>query len=303
MSGMDQFLAEYYGTGSSTGTAVEATTDAGNDKLAAAASAELFAKMAAAEGIDLDSLTDAQVEELYTNTFSEQQKTAGEMPPQFAKKDGEEKEEPKDEKKEKAKEEHEEKKAEATKVAEADFLGRVMAHAYVQELNKIAEAAAAAETVQAPAEETKEAAKGGNFGAFLKSVQKKGKDAAGAVKGKAEEAVDKVKETAKKHPKATTALAGGAGAAAGATAAMALKGKGKEKGASATDELAAELAVEKAAAAGWNAEEAAQRIAAIMILGPSDEGSKVAAAENVEQAIDIRASELLEMAGYPVTWG
>jgi hypothetical protein len=141
MSSMNELLAAHYGTnGVKTASAAAAGPTA--EDLEKDAQMDLFCKMAAANGLDLNTLTDAQVEKLYADTFST--KTAGELPPQFAahakgKGEHEEKEE-KDEVEEKAKKEHEEKKAMAEKLAEADYVGRAMAHAYVQELGLIASA-------------------------------------------------------------------------------------------------------------------------------------------------------------------
>jgi hypothetical protein len=70
-------------------------------------------------------------------------------------------EEKKDEKKEKeaaAAAEWTEKRAAAEKVAEADFLGRTMAHAYVDEMRKIAAAAASEEKLVGAAQVLKTAA-------------------------------------------------------------------------------------------------------------------------------------------------
>jgi len=330
MSGMDQFLAEYYGTG---GGVAEAT----DDGMGKQAQVELFAKMAAAEGIDLNQLTDAQVETLYNNTFSKE-----------ASDDKDEDDKDGGEKKEKAKEEHEEKKAQQEKLGEADFLGRVMAHAYVQELNKIAEA-----TDDGSTKEALSLPKGSHlkqmYHSGKKSVKKSVGDAADYVSEHASAGAKRYKELLSGSKRDThaarsaqankisdnlsgdsmssrvnKALAKDKGtregaaaaeegkkvfrtrAATGAAGAAAAGGAGyaatRDKKASAIDELAAELAIEKAAAAGWDGEEAGERVAAVMILGPSEDGSKVAMASDVDGAIDIRSSEILEQAGYPVNW-
>ena len=115
-----------------------------------AAEATMFAKLAADNNIDLNQLNDEQVLELYNQTFS---KEAEGVPPQFAKKDGgdEKKEEKKEEKKdeggkaacpadgdkEAAAREFELQKEAQVKLAEADYLGRVMAHSFTQELGLI----------------------------------------------------------------------------------------------------------------------------------------------------------------------
>ncbi len=99
---------------------------------------ELFLKLATEQGIELDKLSAEQTEDLYNRVF----KTAGEMPPQFQKKDGEGK---KDEKKDDDEDEKKaaaaaayvaEKTAFAEKVAEFDLMGRVVAHAFLDELKK-----------------------------------------------------------------------------------------------------------------------------------------------------------------------
>lgn len=69
----------------------------------------------------------------------------------------------------------------------------------------------------------------------------------------------------------------------------------------AIDQLAAELACEKAASAGYSADEAAQRVIAVLTLGAPD-SIKVASAATLEAAVDVRALELLELAGYPVQY-
>jgi hypothetical protein len=335
---MDTFLAEYYGTGKT----AEATTD-DETKLAESAQFELFAKVAAAEGIDLNSLTDEQIEKLYTDTFS---KTAGENP--FAKKDGddgekkeEKKDDDKDDEKKAAAAELEEKKAGAEKLAEADFLGRVMAHAYVQELNKIASAQADGESEEAKeasgtsassalakrtfgdavrgvAHNAKETAKGvgksisdtvkGKGVEKAKSLHSKAVERAGAARKNSgasgmsdiKDAIEKKtgRNVVKEHAKRVGTVAAPVAALAGGAAAA----SSRKKEASAIDELAAVEAIVKAASAGWDSEECAQLMSDLLEAGPSEEGSKVASAADVDQAVDIRSSELLELAGYPVSW-
>jgi hypothetical protein len=115
---------------------------------------ELFAKSAAALNIDLGSLDQASREALYGEFRNKLAEEGGE-PPEALEAEGEEEEaageaekEEGEEKVEKA-EEEEKKEAQAqfaamkdwqSKVAEADFLGRQMAHAFTDERNKIAAA-------------------------------------------------------------------------------------------------------------------------------------------------------------------
>ena len=56
-----------------------------------------------------------------------------------------------------------------------------------------------------------------------------------------------------------------------------------------------------AAAAGFDLDEAADRVSALLTLGVN-ESTKIAAAEDFAGAVGIRALELLEGAGYPVEW-
>lgn len=274
MSGMNEFLAAHYGTGGA--------SDVSEEDLQKQAQVELFAKLAADNNIDIASLSDEQVNSLW-NDFQKQ--ASGDAP--------EEKAEAKDEKKEEAKKEHEEKKEAAAKLAEADFLGRVMAHSYVDELKKIA---AASESTT-----DKVASKMDNLRAAVgKHMERAGKGAVGAVlhTGGAEKAMD---------PRTAKAIGAGvhaAGAAAAGGAAVGAKkmlSKEKEKKSSAIDELAAQQSVIKAAEAGFDSAEAVSRISAVLTLGPK-ESEKIAQIQDTDQAVEVRSLELLEQAGYPVTW-
>lgn len=78
----------------------------------------------------------------------------------------------------------------------------------------------------------------------------------------------------------------------------------KVASASAIDELALKAAVKIASEGNFDEAEAEQRVGAVATLGgPSSEGgTKVASATSVEEAVNIRALEYLEAAGYPVNW-
>lgn len=122
---MDEQLAAIYGTGQPVAYDQE--------DLQKTAAAELLVKLAAEQGVDLNQFSDQEIGEMITDLYkSAQDEGAPPFPPK--------KEE---DKKEEAKEEEKEKEAQA-KFAEADFLGRVMAHAMVQELNNIDKQASAA---------------------------------------------------------------------------------------------------------------------------------------------------------------
>jgi len=246
---MDQELARIYGTPG-------AATDEDLEKVA---EAELFAKLAANEGVDLNQFNDEQIAELYAATFG---KTAEEAPSEGHEK----KETAKDEAAEEAvKKEAEKKEAEKKaaaefaevqdwqeKVAQFDKLGRIMAHSYVQELGLIGRELEKRAAEETPAEEKKEE--------------------------KAEEKAEEKKEEKKEEPK-----------------------KEEEK-TSAIDRLAAEKAVEKAAQAGYDPEVAVQRINAVYTLGGPAASEKLASARTLDDAVEIRALEILQTAGYPVQW-
>jgi len=122
---INEWLAEVYGTNGS-----------GSDNdLEKTAQAMMLQKLAEEEGVDLSGLDEEQLnalaQEIVQNAEVIEAATSG----------GEGEGEPPAVEPNPAAEEEE---AQA-KFAEADFLGRVMAHSYTQELNKIAEEAAAAE--------------------------------------------------------------------------------------------------------------------------------------------------------------
>jgi len=228
MTGMDQFLAQHYGS-----APVSEPTSEDVEKVA---QAQLFLKLASDNGVDINSLNDAQVNELWGAVWN-QQKTAEE----------DKKEEDKEDKDDKAppfaaaKKEHDEKKEAQAKIAEAEEMGKIMAHVFVAEQKKIAAA--------------------GGFD-FLKE----------AFAVRAEPAAESVEKTAEE-------VASG----------------------SAFDEVAGKYAIEKAASSGFDGEEAAQRIQAVLVLGPG-ESEKVASVPDFNDAVDVRSSELLELAGYPIDW-
>lgn len=294
---MNLNLATMYGTPGAEAVAAEE-----QEKVA---QTELFCKLAADNGIDLNQFNDEQIQELWNSTFTktaEEEKDKKENP--FAKKEEGKEHEGKESKKEEEKEHEKEAAAqaefEATKVAqaklaEADYLGRLMAHAYVNELGQIG--SAMGQDKEAAAKEASKASELlARFKGHAGGAAEKLKEHAGKLKGHAEQGAEKAKSHVKSHP---ASYAGGAGAAGGAAAGYAA---GHHKKASALDEIAAELAVEKAAAAGWNAEEAAERLGAALTLGSLSDSEKVASAANYGEAREIRALELLEAVGYPINW-
>ena len=332
MPSMDNLIAEYY-----------AQNDSADSDVEKQAQVELFAKLAADNGIDLEQLSEDQIGYLWNETF----KTAAEE----SKKDEHEEhesaseeheEEQKKEKAAAAYEEFEEKRAAAAKIAEADFLGRYMAHAMTDEIQKIASAGS---HVDSAIKSVREGAK--HVGDWASRAGKRVGDAASGASRRAGELVTGSRErgyrdtmrdahqsardyarfgadmaghsastkkenlrrtagdiaTARKNMtaegrkvKATRAALAGT-----ALAGSALAGHEASKHASAIDELAAEEAVVKAASVGWDLDEAVERVSSVLTLGIG-ESEKVAFAQDLEGAVDVRSLELLEAAGYPVTW-
>jgi hypothetical protein len=261
---MDAQLAEIYGTGQ------EANAEDDQVKLAAA---ELLVKLAGDNNVDLSQFSDQEVAEM----VQELQKEA-ELPPQFQKKEesGEEKKETPESKEsgESSSESPEDKKAEAAeKVAEADFLGRVMAHSFAQECKEI----------------EKEAGLKDKAVGAAKNVAKKGKASfLNLIHGKKDGAIVALKN----HPKSALGGAAALGAAGGA-AAMHKKKEGSADQA-ALDALAEQRALAMAKEAGWVDPEGN------LVAPPAKEETKTASP--LDLAVERRALEMLEANGYPVTW-
>lgn len=263
---MDAQLAQIYGTGNN--------ADDDQVKLAAA---ELLVKLAADNGVDLTQFSDAEVVQM----VEELQKNA-EFPPAAEKKESKETPESKESSSESSESGE---KAAAEKVAEADFLGRVMAHSFNQELVEIQKEAGIKDSITGAAKKIPE---------FIRKRMEATGQAAKSVKStvgsKLMSAGDKARavgQAAKKSPE----LAVGAAGAVGGTAA-AVAHKGKEKKSSAIEALAEERAFELAKEAGWVDAEG-------NLLVPKQE-EKVASPLDLE--VERRALQLLEAQGLPVQW-
>lgn len=274
---MDAQLAEIYGTG------VSAEDD--QVKLAAA---ELLVKLAADNDVDLSQFSDTEVSQM----VSELSKTA-EFPPVA---EGEKKEE-KEESKESS--ESSEEKAAEEKVAEADFLGRVMAHSFNQELAEIQKEAGIKETAGKAVAGAKNlfqkhvapvAKRGGELvtGSHAKDL-KGAEDLSKRLRPKRPETkrISAMLNTEKNKVLATRI---GLGAGAAGVGAAALSGHKKES--SALDALASERAWELAKEAGWVDAEG-------NLVAPQQE-EKVASPLDVE--VERRALQMLEAEGLPVQW-
>jgi len=238
---------------------------------------EHFIKVAQGANIPLEQMTTDQIEALYNSYMG---KTAEE----------ESKEESEDEKKklvEKAKEEHEAKTAGVKLAMEYEQLGRHLAHGFHQELlEKSAGVSSAAKAV----------------GKHLENTGKKTVGLIGRTGG-AENAMNP--NTAKAigagvHAAGATAVGG---AAAGIHRAMKKKDEG-EKEASAYDLTAAHVALELIKSAGWDGDQAADRLNAVLVLGTKEtEFAKTAALNSFEAGIEARALEFAAAAGYPIQPG
>ncbi len=145
---MNQWLADIYGTPSA------------GDEQEKVAEAELFAKIAADNGIDLSQLAPEEIEALYSEVFkgaegelSEEELAALEAERAAAEEEAAEEDEEAAEAEAKtaaAYRHWQEKRAYAEKVAEADEAGRVMAHAFIHEIEQV-KAAAGTERMQGAA--------------------------------------------------------------------------------------------------------------------------------------------------------
>jgi hypothetical protein len=285
---MNEWLAEMYGTGGQADEAQEKVAEL-----------ELFAKLAADNGIDLTTLEPEQVSALYAETFG---KVAAE--------DEDDEDEEEEEAEDKAKAEHEAAKEGAAKFAEADIMGRTMAHAFVNELDEIDGTKTAGRASQAYRKGKAGAKK--LYGA-AKRQAKKGLRAeartsgriGGALMSGASKAGKKVgllkkniKQTAGRR-KAVGRAALGAGALGAGGAAYGASRMGKES--SALDYLAAEEAVKIAAADGWDTDECIDLLNQVLEAGP-EESEKIAYVEDTADAIQVRGLELLDECGYDVDW-
>jgi hypothetical protein len=257
---MSTILFETYGTNK---TASHTAED--QQKVA---EAELFLGLCKNAGIDPQHLTDEQIGVLWKAASGEDK---GEKPMDKKKEEEAKKGE---EKKASATREWQEKRAMAEKVAEADSLGRIMAHAYVDELKKIGSSNKVAEL---PPQ-------------FMKNVKGKGDEKPEEKKpeGKSEDKGDKDEDEKKKESQ-DRANALIAKLASGTSSTPSL------------DEQSALHAVEILKQAGYDANVAMSRINAIHTLG-LPESSKIASASTADDAVVVRSLEYCEAAGFPVDW-
>jgi hypothetical protein len=310
---MNPWLAQMYNTN---GAAEEAQEE--QSKLA---NADLFCKLAADNNIDLEQLSADEVGALYANTFPEDvEKVAQETCDKCDKAEGEcscgsGDESSEDEKKEAAAQYVMAKQAETEKAAEADLMGRIMAHSFTQELENIKEAGAkelfgkGVDVAKKVGGKAKDVAKG--LAEKRRYAMEVGKKHEGIIRGKGGLGMGKgVKAKAtvigralKGRAAQAAPYAAGAGAVGGGAYIAKKKMEDKEKKSSveAFEEMSANHAIKLAAAMDWNEEEAFDRVNSVFTLG-LQETEKVAHVQDVDSAMHVRGLEYLEAAGYPVDW-
>lgn len=287
---MDPKLAAIYGTNQE--------TDADLEKLAAA---ELAEGLANDDEVDTDGLTEEELEAVAQDVLNASSEEGAEEGGNI---DGEQE-------KTSAAEQAQE------KLAEADYLGRVMAHSYHQELQKIAAAEQEKTAGMTSGQRVGQAvkSKGGKFLSSLgdiasgkqaregfaaakkskgtadaakamasKSIMSaKGKERAGAAIGKHMGAAAEAKKSGMRGAAKTTALYGGAAAAAGGAAAAM-----KKKQSSAMDTLVEQRAMEILEASGIDPDELAEVDGQEKVSDPR---------EALASAVDERAWALLGQYG------
>jgi len=286
---MNEFLARLYNTAETVKEAAETQPEEETLDLEKEA-ADLFVSAATEQGIDLEKLSNEQVEELYVPFFQDFMKQAEEM---VAEAEGEEK---KDEKKKEEEKKEEEKEGseefteeELQKFAEADAFGRIMAHSYVQELGNIDKVAKLGKSLKGLPE------------AYLKALSGKGvKGAKGALKKEVgsftvgRQAIPEtptlktLKKTLSKERGKTWGARGGTAAALGGGGAGAFAAGRSSKEKKASDEEYEQVVMSHAydllKEAGYDVEE------------PSEDFDKVAANVHTD------ALKLLEANGYEIKW-
>ena len=281
---MNQFLTELYGTRETIGAVPDTSDDV--EKMA---EAEILGRFLDNENVDVESLDGDTILKVAYELFgegSELVKEAMSEPPE---------EEEEDE------EDDDAEKESADKLAEADFYGRAMAHAYVNELDAMDKEAgrigytarqlggvleSGAKAVKGKGEKmlktfrkAKDKRPGKDFSTFTtgsKGEKVPGKDFSTFTKGKGN--LGALGQVAKEHKKTVGGI--GAGLAATGIGAAALSSKkGKKKAASALDILAEQRALEMLKEAGVGVDGARE-------------------SESLEAAVEKRAWEMLQENGF-----
>lgn len=297
MSGMDQWLANYFGTG----PAAEPQPSA--EDAEKTAQAEFFAKTAAQNNINLSELSPSQIEWLWQKTFSKE----AEFPPPKAEGKDEKKDDEGKKREDAARKEHEEKKASQARFQEnldtGAFIGKTAAHSYVATLKQLA-GEGALDFLKEAGFVDKAKAVGKEY---VKGMKGEGiKDSFRAMKNNAGASVHGELAARKDLGKAvgrSAASYGATAAAAGGAAAGAHHATKKKEASMDNFELeSANMALEMIAkTASFDVDEATSRINAVLTLGLA-ESEKVASLTTFEEARERRALEYAEAAGYPVEW-
>jgi hypothetical protein len=272
---MNDFLAELYGTRETIGA------DSGSDDVEKLAEAQILDQVFESEGIDVNGLDDGTILKVAHELFGDESALV-----KMAEEESDEEEGDEEEGEEDAED----------KVAQADFLGRVMAHSFTQERDNIEKAAGAKEVGQKVLGALRSAASGEGIRGGLETMGKgkkltragkaateMGKKSPKRSKQFGELAGKRISEGASTSSKGKKELAKGiaatgglyGGLAAGAGGAGYLAGRSGKKKSAAIDALAEQRAIE------WLEEN-----------GVGNEQSKLA------NAVDERAYEMLVEAGY-----
>jgi hypothetical protein len=295
---MDAFLADMYGTNEIVGG------NAGDvEKLAQAKFLDHLIKEETGlnyDQVDPSTIVKVAAEIFGANSLIKTAEDAEEAAPEEKAEEAEEKAEEAEEKAEEAVEE--EAKEAQEKLAEADYLGRVMAHAYVNELAAIEKNASAKDTVVGAAKKVKDWAS-----KPAKSYERTRTHGAVNKAGKRPGRFTALKAAIKENPYQALA-GGGALATAGGGAALGInklrKGKKKESSdlSAAVDARALELLKE----AGYveepqiDFEEAAKIKAWEKLAEAGYDVDAMMKEAQAQQTVEQRALEMLAEAGYPV---
>lgn len=278
---MNPFLAELYNTAENIGAG-------GNDDVEKLAQAQIVNDIIESEGLSIDDVDNETILKVAGQLFGDDNELAklaaeGEgAPPPFPPKEKKEGDTPE------KKEEEKEKEA-AEKLAEADFLGRAMAHAMVDELSDLEKEGAAGEAAmkgvkwlagKAGGAAGRASGAAGRRAEALRGAGKKAKEALTGARGsRVLSSKERLKALGQAAKGAAPELAAGAGIGAAGTAGAMLAGK-KKKASLALDALAEQRALELLKEAGVEVD-----------VEPTNE-------EKLAAAVDERAFEMLKEAGY-----
>jgi hypothetical protein len=248
MGDVSELISEVYGTRNAGQPQV---TEEDAEKIA---QAQFFNQLCEEQGINIDHLDDSQVERLYKTAMDALAENAGQS-----------QDDEQQQKEAAAEQEWSEKRAAAEKIAEVDALGRIMAHAYVDELKKIAQE--------------------GEGGGLPPALAAKAEEKKEEKKEEKEEGEEEAKESQARAEALIAALSKNASSSTTAT----------------LDELAANQAFHMLKEAGYEEGLVGPRLQAVLTLGLQD-STKIASAQTREEAQYVRALEFCEAAGFPVNW-